>query len=304
MYGVVEAAHLLGDGDLAGWAYGLLEPYRRLPMMASLAVACFGSVRQALGVAALTLGHPERAVEHLRAAVADNLALGHWPAATLSRWRLSRAWALLGRADRAEEAAAAATEEAARLGMRLPSYPEEPASENSGGRVVCRPRGRQWRVDFRERTVLVPSTVGMRHLAVLLDNPGREIPAADLAAGPGSAPATEPVSGQPILDEAARRNYRDRLERLAGEIEEAEDRGDDATAAALTDERDWLVAELAAATGLGGRARDFADGAERARIAVGKAIRRAIDRIGRADPVIAAELRATVHTGHRCRYTP
>jgi hypothetical protein len=44
--------------------------------------------------------------------------------------------------------------------------------------------------------------------------------------------------------------------------------------------------------------------AERARVAVRKAITRAIEAIADADPAIAAELRATVQTGYACRYLP
>jgi len=65
-----------------------------------------------------------------------------------------------------------------------------------------------------------------------------------------------------------------------------------------------LAGELQAQTGLGGRARVFADDAERARIAVGKAIRRAVDRVGAADPAIGAELRRGIRTGSACRYQP
>jgi len=45
----VEAAYLLVDVDLSARAYDLLRPYARLPMMASIGVACFGSVQHALG---------------------------------------------------------------------------------------------------------------------------------------------------------------------------------------------------------------------------------------------------------------
>jgi hypothetical protein len=64
------------------------------------------------------------------------------------------------------------------------------------------------------------------------------------------------------------------------------------------------MAELAAGTGLGGRARRFPDSAERARLAVGKAIRRAIARIHQADPSIGEHLHRTVQTGMRCSYQP
>ncbi|NUR88222.1 MAG: hypothetical protein HOY71_29385, partial [Nonomuraea sp.] len=87
MYCVVETAHLLQDADTAAEAYALLLPYAGLPVVASLGVVCFGSVQHCLGMAALTTGDVALAVEHLNAAVRANLALGHWPATALSRWR-------------------------------------------------------------------------------------------------------------------------------------------------------------------------------------------------------------------------
>jgi hypothetical protein len=89
--------------------------------MASLGVACFGSAHHPLGVAALTTGKLDLAVEHLCAAVQHNLALGHWPAVVSSRERYAQALVL--RAQPGDTAAAAreqaaATEEAAALGLR------------------------------------------------------------------------------------------------------------------------------------------------------------------------------------------
>jgi hypothetical protein len=154
---------------------------------------------------------------------------------------------------------------------------------------------------------VVEHSIGMLYLSTLLANPGHEIPAVDLAAAPGLGGLTEDRgagSSQPVLDEVALRGYRQRLSQLAGEIERYEARDESGRAAELRTERDWLIGELAAATGLGGRPRRFTDSAERARIAVGKAIRRALDRIRLADPVLGEELRAAVQTGTRCCYRP
>jgi hypothetical protein len=51
-------------------------------------------------------------------------------------------------------------------------------------------------------------------------------------------------------------------------------------------ERDWLIALLSGASAIGDPARHCTDAPERARIAVGMAIRRAITRITEADVVI------------------
>jgi hypothetical protein len=299
MYAAVEAAHLLGDTALSAEVYGLLTPFARLPVIASLGVACFGSVEHALGVASLTTGDLDRAVAHFQNAVRDNLALGHWPAVVLSRTRLARAHTLRGGPDDASAARVAlatAAREAAALGMAAPDAGSAPEP------VTCRRTGRTWELRLAHRRVTVENSVGMRHLAVLLAHPGREIAATELAGGHESVRATG--SAQPLLDDAAKRDYREHLDRLAAEIDELEFANDLERAARARTEREWLIAELAAATGLGGRTRHFADGEERARIAVGKAIRRALARVAEADPVIGRALQDAVTTGLRCSYTP
>jgi len=72
----------------------------------------------------------------------------------------------------------------------------------------------------------------------------------------------------------------------------------------LRPERDALLEQVAAATGLGGRTRTPGGSAERARIAVRKAITAAVERIGEVDPALADVLRRDVRTGARCRYDP
>lgn len=143
-------------------------------------------------------------------------------------------------------------------------------------------------------------SIGMTHLAVLLANPRQEILAAELAAGLSALSAAgEGGSAHPVLDQAAITEYRSRLKRLDAELDQREPEDEKARA-----ERDWLVAQLASATGLGGRIRSFPDQDERARVAVGKAVRRALARIAEADPVLGDHLRQTVHTGVRCSYWP
>jgi hypothetical protein len=110
--------------------------------------------------------------------------------------------------------------------------------------------------------------------------------------------------GHTDLDEQARREYRRRMARLDAEIGDLQASGDSDRAALSIAEREWLAGELAAATGAGGRPRNFASDEERARIAVGKAIRRALDRIAKADTGIGAHLRTTITTGLRCSYQP
>jgi hypothetical protein len=309
MYGVVEAAHLLGNGPAAARAYDLLRPYSQLPMTASLGVACFGSVHHALGVASLAVGDPGRAVAHLREAVHRNLALGHWPAVVASRLRLAEALEQRGHAEdllAAAEHRGKAEELAETLGVAMPIGASASDSAPPSPVTLIR-QGRRWRVEVGSRAVVVDHSVGMLHLAVLTANPGVEIAAVELVAGVDGltrAARGGSVSTQTVLDRSAVQRYRARLTQLADEIDDAETRDDTAAADRARGEREWIVAELAASTGLGGRARAFSDDGERARLAVGKAIRRALVHIEGADPVIGAQLRAGIHTGVRCWYRP
>jgi len=298
MYGVVEAARLLGNEKAAARAYELLLPYADKPMMASLAVACFGSVEHALGVAAMTTGDLDRAARHLREAVHRNQALGHWPAVAASRQRYAEVLAC-----RPQDAPPAFLE---------PPVSDLPLSEveSPAGAIVLTRHGVRWRVDLGPLSALVDHSVGMLHLAVLTANPGVEIAAIDLAAGVAALGAARnhtverATPAQPVLDRTAVAQYRHRLARLAEEIDDRAADGDDDGAARARAERDWVLAELSANAGLGGRSRTFADGRERARLAVGRAIRRAFGHIDDADAVIGAHLRSSVHTGAHCWYRP
>jgi hypothetical protein len=282
MSGVADAAHLLDDGDVAREVYEILLPFARLPLMASLAVTCFGSAHHPLGLAALTFGDVDLALTHLKTAVRDNQALGHWPAALSSRRKYAEALERAGDVHNARRELATCAQEAAALGMGAPP----------DANLTVRREGGKWLVRLGGRSVLVDGGIGMAHLAVLTANPGREIDAAELVAGTNAL--TEEVSAQDQLDLEALRQYRSRLAELRGlDLDDTQQA-----------EHDWLAGEIAAATGLGGRSRSFSDAGERARIAVGKAIRRAVSALSAADAVIGDHVRDHVRTGRRCSYTP
>jgi hypothetical protein len=306
MNGIVEAAYLLEEADVATRAYELLRPYADLPMIGSLGITCFGSAHHALGVAALTSRRLEAAIEHLQAAAKHNLALAHWPALVASRQRLAQAYALRGGpgdADAARRELDTATGEATAVGLPAP---DRPVAGPSATVAECHRVGRKWRLALRNRSVLVEDSIGMVHLAVLIANPRQEIQAADLVAGlAGLSGATgDAGSAHPVLDHEAIAEYRNRLKRLDTEIAQLESGEDPARASQARAERDWLIAQLSSAAGFGGRTRSFPDQPERARVAVGKAIRRALTRITAADAIIGEHLHQTVHTGVRCSYWP
>ena len=113
-----------------------------------------------------------------------------------------------------------------------------------------------------------------------------------------------PAGGDEILDDRARAAYRDRLRSLEDEIAEATDDADLARAERLRDERAFLLRELSAALGLGGRARRLGDDADRARKAVTMRLRDVIGRLDQPLPELARHLRSAVRTGRSCSYDP
>jgi len=95
--------------------------------------------------------------------------------------------------------------------------------------VACTRYGLRWRIECGHRSVLVEHSVGLLHLAVLIANPGQEIPALDLAAGVAvarNAAHSVSTSAQPVLDSEAMREYRRRLSWLSTEIDDFESTND------------------------------------------------------------------------------
>ena len=165
------------------------------------------------------------------------------------------------------------------------------------------PRGAVWVVEWDGESVLLPDVKGLGQLRELLSRPGKPVAAAELASS-GDGGARPGGDAGPMLDETARRAYRQRLVEIEQEIEEAQRFHDPERAAAAERERTALVAELRRATGLGGRERRAGSGAERARINVTRTLREAIARITAECPSLGAHLDRSVRTGTSCQYTP
>jgi hypothetical protein len=210
-------------------------------------------------------------------------------------------------------------ERLARAAAMLPEPDDAPAvaqPAHGPARAVLAREGDVWRLDYEGRVLRVRDAKGMRHLALLLANPGIEFHAVDVAtaAEGGAAAATESVEGLgvragtgdagPALDSQAKAEYRSRLEDLRAEIEEAESFNDPERAARAREEMDFIAHELSAAVGLGGRDRRAASAAERARVNVTRALRREMRRIADEDAGLGRELETTVRTGTFCAYEP
>jgi hypothetical protein len=160
---------------------------------------------------------------------------------------------------------------------------------------------------FRETTFRLKDSLGLQYLVRLLGDPGREIHVLDLVGDRAGGAANEAVdtgdAGE-LLDEEARRSYKDRLEDLRETLAEAESFGDGVRAERARAEMEMLAAELGRAVGLGGRVRRAGGAAERARSAVQRRIKNALERIGEHAPALAAYLGRTVKTGNACVFRP
>ena len=189
---------------------------------------------------------------------------------------------------------------------------EQPAASVN----VFRREGDYWSVIFDGHTVRVRDLKGMRYLARLLADPGREYHVLDLVAaetGSGAAVDSSQAARLPrsalgdageMLDARAKDAYRRRLAEIDDDIEQARAIGDAERAAQADAERDFLVRELARAVGLGGRDRRAASASERARAGVTRAVRQAITRIGEHHPQLGEHLNRTIRTGTYCAYFP
>lgn len=210
---------------------------------------------------------------------------------------LARAHALLGDADASARHRAAADATYERIGAvwwrdRLRAMlPDEaaPATDVVSVHLHQQPGG-LWLVGREGSTFVLPRMRGLGHLHALLSSPDADLPALTLV---GDRLVEQ--TALETLDDQSRRVLRARLSELDAELEYAD-------RAELSEERDAVAAYLAAGTGLGGRTRMTGSHAERARVAVRKAIVAALARIAEADPWLGRHLHDRVHTGFDCRY--
>jgi tetratricopeptide (TPR) repeat protein len=303
---IVEAASLLGDRTLAADGARVLAPFADRPVMPSLAVTCFGSVERALGVAAMTSGDADGAIDHLERAVNDNVRIGNRPMAAICRADLAAA--RLARDEPGDRAAAAgllrrAANSAAAMAMtaraeRWRCAAATIAEEIEAAAITSlRHDDGGWVLEHGGRHIELGELVGAGYLATLVSRPGVEVPAIELCGGAGVD-----VSFQTLIDPQALGEYRSRVAAIDAQLGGAGDHGP--RRQQLEREREALRDELAASLARSGRSRRFTDPGERARTAVRKAIARVLDVVERADPGLAHELRAAVTTGRTCAYRP
>jgi hypothetical protein len=158
--------------------------------------------------------------------------------------------------------------------------------------------GEHWLLRYAGSEVVLPALKGVGYVARLVADPGREVAATELAGSAVEQPAL------PALDEEARAAYRRRLAEVEDDLAEAVRVNDEARRQLAERDRDYLVAELRSAVGLGGRIRGTGGDSERARTAVTRSLRYALARVSELHPELGRHLACTVRTGTWCSYVP
>lgn len=320
-----EACALLGDVSAAATLYAQLLPFAGGHAIGHTE-GSVGSVDRYLGLLAGTMGRDADAERHLQDGIAGNERLGAWP--WMAHTQHDLALQLRRRGDRGDPERADALDRAAldtarRLGMtalqaaigEAGASPATRPALGDGSSATFRREGEYWTIAFDGIPFRIRDMKGMRHLARLLAEPGREFHALDLAgatSGAGAAarsemdsPASDPFADAgPVIDDEAREAYRRRLSELRADLEEAGSWNDPERAARAEAEIDTLTRELAGAVGFGGRERVASSPGERARLSVSRAIRAALSRIGEQSPSLGTHFEATIRTGTFCAYVP
>ena len=315
-----------GDRTRAAVLYDEMMPFAHLNVVASSGLS-LGSYSRYLALLAATLGRDEDAISHFEHALEMNARMGARPMLAWTQYDYAR-FLMRGRGHEARTGALLedSSETARSLGMagllaKVELLREEPASRGSDMEpsadmpdAMMRREGSMWTIAYGGRVTRLPDAKGLHYLASLLGRPDTEFHVLDLvnarprptrflADEDGLTRTTSDGVG-PLLDESAKGAYRRRVLDLKEEIEEATTWGDEERAARAREELQMLTAELAAAVGLGGRDRIAGSAAERARLSVTKAVRRAIARIGESDPELQRHLENSVKTGAFCSYRP
>ena len=181
------------------------------------------------------------------------------------------------------------------------------AASHESPSSIFRKEGDYWVVGWNSATFRLKDAKGLRYLAPLLHNPGRDFHAAELIAfaAPGNVAASSDLGDAgAILDQKAKAAYKRRLIELRSELEDAEHSNDLHRAETLRAEIESITEQLAAAVGLGGRDRLAVSHAESARSAATTGIKKSIERIRANNPDLGRHLATFVHTGNFCRYRP
>jgi hypothetical protein len=273
-----------------------------------------------LGLLARLCGRPADAVRHFETAI--ELARRMQARPFVAQAETFLAGVLLSmdagaeQRDRIGDIVADAEQSARELGLahvaaRVERLKRKLAGRSGAGSNTFRRDGEVWTIAYRGRDVRLKDGKGPRYLAMLLSAPGCEFHVFQLA-----GVATEAVrlgvaeelsvgrlggSFDDSPDARARREYRERLDDLHAELDDAERCCDQGRSERLRAEIDQLVSQLARRFGTHAHSRGPAD---TARKAVTKVLRTQIGKLLDEHPLLGEHLRDSVRMGTVCVYRP
>jgi hypothetical protein len=254
-----------GSTAQRSWTYERLLPLAGTHVLVAGCASYHAAVDHHLGALAASLGDTAAAAAHYRAAISLHERLGAAGWLRLSEQALSHLSAT----------AVETTSNEFRLANGL------------------------WHLRYQGTHAQLVDSKGLRDLAVLIGAQGSDVHVFTLLGV--EAPRT---GADPLLDDQAKTQYKARLRALDADIEEAADLGSAAAVETLRAEREALIHELAAATGLRGRSRRLGDPAERARKTVSARVRDALSKTAQVHPQLGQHLRDALHLGTYCTYAP
>lgn len=278
-----------------------------------------GPVTWGLAWMSQMLGRRDEASEHFAHALEVARRSGGRPVTALIALEHAHHLADAGKPEfqrRARELCVLARDTAAEVGMKVVEADASsliesleaaatPTADEGPPPLAMSRNGDSWLVSFGNVEFHVKDVRGVRILAALVAEPGREFHVIDLSSSPSESSERVDLGDSGVeIDEEARRQYRARVGELREELAEAEEWNDTGRADRARKELDAIESELSRAVGLGGRQRRRGSAAERARVNVQRRIRDAIRRIEEFHPSLAKHLDRSVRTGTYCSYDP
>jgi tetratricopeptide (TPR) repeat protein len=306
---LAAASWKIGDASWANELLSGLAPYSDRNVVAGAAMG-LGSAARYIGMLELLLGRYDAACASLEKALESNRRMGSLPQTAYAHADLARALTARGAAEdrrQAEHHRERALELARSIGMQgLLAVLDTPAAREvditAAGEVLLRHEGAVIALAFANQCVRLKRTRGFDHLARLLMDPGRALHVFELTAEPAEQQSRHGLG--PALDAKAKTAYQARYRALQDALEQAESLADSSRAAGIREELDALAGELARAVGLRGRDRVTGSAAERARVRVSVALRRATEQVVKSLPELGLHLAKSLKTGIFCAYDP
>ena len=172
-------------------------------------------------------------------------------------------------------------------------------------RRVFQKQGKTWLAVYDGVPKSIGDSVGMTYICRLLQSGGQDIHAATLrGAGTGKDNPIVLGSAGEVIDDRARREYRERITEIDEDLAEAESNHDLARKDRLNEEREALIKEITRSTGLHGENREASSDRKRARQSVSAAIHRALKAIKKEHEPLWQHLTNSLKIGEFLSYQP